>query len=347
MPSFCYNSRMEITEKTTLPDDSDALQNEGWARHPYWEQTGKKTRKKLNLKGWESYSVSDPVLGIILSITFSDMGYAGLFSITFADIRKNEVAEVSGTKLLAGHRTGSDLLSDSAVTFSDEKMTVAFVRKGPRHHILITAPYLQLPGGKTGLKADMTLTEDDGMESMNTASCWSENRTRWICGRKLLPLRSEGILFINHAPVKLTSGKCLGTLIRGMGNWTHRTSGQFIMLTGIRNEIPWGICLEKGFIPDEKNQGNAVIYGNKVHKLGSIIVDRIDESLWTISDDDGRLSLKFRVSSVLKSDMRIHRVASSRTARAFGLFSGSFILDNGNEIKFEDAYGFAGEISGK
>ena len=119
------------------------------------------------------------------------------------------------------------------------------------------------------------------------------------------------------------------------------------MLTGIRNEIPWGICLERGFIPDEESQGNAVIYEDKVHKLGNIMIDRTDETLWTISDDNGRLSLKFRVSSVLKSDMRIHRVASSRTARTFGLFSGSFILDNGNEIKVEDAYGFAGEISGK
>ena len=146
---------MELCTAAPLLDDKGILITPGWARYPYWEYNRKKAGLRVALKEWDSYTITDEGKGFSFQIIYSDLGYSGIFSIAFFDHIRKKASEVHGIKLFPKQRTLSENPgADSAVTYADSSMTIAFVRKGLKHQILITAPYLMLPDGSTGFKAD-------------------------------------------------------------------------------------------------------------------------------------------------------------------------------------------------
>ena len=339
---------MELRTTTPLLDEKGKLKTQGWARHPYWEYDRKRSGLKIALKEWDSYSIADEENGFTFQVIYSDLGYAGIFSIAFFDYNRRKAAEVHGIKLFPKTRTLSeDPDSDSAVTYANSDMTIAFVKKGRKHQILITAPYLTLPDGSSGFKADVILYESDGTESMNTASAFDKDGRYWHYGRRINPMKAEGVIFINHISRHLSEDKSHGCMEWERGRWPQKSGWTAVSLTGRTDDgTLWGVDLTS-FLPEcMDSEGSAVFFYGRIHKLRHIAFSSPESHPsigYEITDDENRIRLVFSPVAAFEDTISMKMMKADRKQQA-GLFSGFFLLDDGQRIEVDKAYGSVTEI---
>ena len=325
---------MELSTPTPLLDNR-TLNAPGWARHPYWKYDRKKAGISIALREWDSYSITDEEGGFSFSIVCSDMGYAGIYSIAFIDFRCGKVTEVHGVKLFPKSRILSeDPEADSAVTYADSNMTIAIVRKGLKHQILITAPYLTLPDGSGGLKADMVLYGKEGMESMCTALPADESGRFWCYGMKTGPMPAEGVVFINHRPYRLSEGRSYGTLDWERGRWPMKCGWTEASASGVSEEgNAWGLSLSSGY------SGSCIFSDSRISRLGNAaFTHQAKSGIWRIEDQEGRIGLSASPLAELDSTIDLWMMKAGR--KLIGAeFSGFITLESGRRIGIDKAYG--------
>ena len=333
---------MELCTAAPLLDDKGILITPGWARYPYWEYNRKKAGLRVALKEWDSYTITDEGKGFSFQIIYSDLGYSGIFSIAFFDHIRKKASEVHGIKLFPKQRTLSENPgADSAVTYADSSMTIAFVRKGLKHQILITAPYLMLPDGSTGFKADAVLYEDEGAESMNTATALDNEGRYWHYGRRINPMKAEGMIFINHLAHNLTKDKSHGIMEWERGRWPVKSGWIAATASGWTYDgIAWGVNLSCPFPECGNTESNCIFFDGRIHKLGRISFSHPGNvpMNYEVADGEGRIRLAFARGASLDSLISMKMMKAERKQTA-GLFSGFFILDDGRRLEIENAYG--------
>lgn len=295
-------------------------------------------------KAWDCYSITDEAGHFSIRVLFSELGYTGFFSITFIDYALGQMAEVHGTKMPSGNKRmlSDDPAADSAITYSDSNMTIALVRKGPKHQILITAPYLVLPNGSIGLKADMVLHEKQDAESLNMAIPIDSTGKYWCHSRKLQAMEAEGILFINHITYHLTAGRSYGTMDWVRGYWPMRGGWFSVSASGCtdKGEL-WRINLDGQYPEKDSDSVFSILFEDRLHKLEAASFSHSDDDTgsWRISCKEGEADISIEPKSILVSYSGMKGTRASKRLIP-GLFSGFFILDDGRRIDISEAYGY-------
>ena len=306
----------EKLSRSPLLKADKTLTEEGWARAALWDYS-RKEAKSPYLRENDGYLVADRQGGFMMLFEFAAAGMKARHRITYVDIARGECAEVESSKVsVLRHGTlPEDILSDSEMTYADQAMTMAAVKRGSKRQLLITAPYLDLPGDITGLKAHIEL-ENGNDETISAASAEKDDGTRWCLRSIESPLAAEGIMFVGHKPVML-SPSASGAFWYSRSKLQRSIVGAMILGDG------WSLCA------GEDRYINSITYRGCIDKLGSMIFSRTADR-WIASEENSRVEIEARP---------IATAGSEGNAREFIKCAGSFTLSDGQRIAFSDALG--------
>ncbi len=100
-------SERAILKPTILLKDDGTLTEEGFARKPYFINEREKIKaSKIRIKEWDYYAILDKSKNYVVCMTFSDLGFAGLFALALIDYKTKKDIQSDTIKLLTLHKTG-------------------------------------------------------------------------------------------------------------------------------------------------------------------------------------------------------------------------------------------------
>lgn len=339
---------VEITEPRELLDPDGRITKEGWARKPFWRYDRSRIKAPWwRIKEWDYYSVlsRDGKFGITL--TLSDLGYAGLCAVCFLDLEAGHVNQVDTLSVLPMGRTGLGPDSDAGhVAFADSKLALDFEYLPGKRILTFAAPGIRNAQGDEGLTGSVTLSQPDGLESMNIATSWAENRRAFYYNRKINCMPASGWFTVGDRRYEFDPARDFGTLDWGRGRWTYRNRWYWGSASGHLDGRPFGWNIGYGFSDRSPASENALILDGRIHKLAEVEF-RIDTSdylkPWRFTSSDGRFEMDFEPAVDRASETNLGVIRSVQH-QVFGSFTGTAISDDGTKIKVKDFPGFAEDV---
>lgn len=338
----------EILSPIDLLDDSGKISKEGWARHPYWRYDRSAIKASpLRIKEWDYFSVLSNKGRFALTLTMSDLGYAGLFALCFIDLKNGSSHQVDTLSLLPLGKTGFPSGSDEGhVSFGDKRLSMAFVYAGGIRTLSFKAPGLKNAAGEIGLEGAIILAQSPELESMNIATSWAENRRAFYYNRKINCMQASGGFTIGKSRYEFDPGRDFGALDWGRGRWTYKNRWYWGSASGYLGSIPFGWNIGYGFSDRTPASENVLFYGGKIHKLAEVSF-HLDESdytqPWRFSSSDGRFEMDFK-PLVDRNSVTSMGPIQSVQHQVFGEFTGAVVLDDGKKIKLNKFLGFAEDV---
>ena len=316
----------EILSPIPLLGPDKSLTEEGWARKPYWQyRQGRHQGQVLS----DRYCIADHEGRFMLIVEISEHDHRMHGSVILVDFEKKKCCEEHSSQPV--NRKTEPLSSspdeEHEISYIDERMTIAAVRRSGRRFLQLTAPYLILPSGETGLKAYITL-HDGNMESISAAVCQKADRKRWAYSSAVAPMQAEGTLFIAHRKIMLGEG-CLGIFswYRGRLNDASCTK---LFLAGETDGRAW--ALFAAYDEERRIRGNmnCIMADGKVWRTGDIDI---------IGDGDGwkvcGSGIDISVSGRMRRDEDFRASGCRcRMTEAFGKAAGSIEAGNTGRICF-------------
>ncbi len=339
---------VEITEPRELLDSDGRITKEGWARRPFWRYDRSRIKAPWwRIKEWDYYSIlsRDGKYGITL--TLSDLGYAGLCAVCFLDFEGPHVHQVDTLSVLPMGRTGLGPDSDAGHTaFADPKLALDFEYQPGRRVLTFAAPGIRNRQGDEGLTGSVTLTQPADLESMNIATSWAENRRAFYYNRKINCMPASGWFTIGDRRYEFDPARDFGALDWGRGRWTYRNRWYWGSASGRLDGRSFGWNIGYGFSDRTPASENALILDGKVHKLDRVEF-HIDTSdylkPWRFSSSDGRFEMDFEPLLDRASETNL-AVIRSVQHQVFGYFTGTVVPDDGRALKVDRFPGFAEDV---
>lgn len=340
----------EVTNKQPLLGKDGKIIEEGWARTPVWTYNRSLVKgSSLTIKEWEYYAVINQDELWATCVTFSDLGYAALFAISYIDLVTGRVSQTDAIAPLSLGKLGLGATSteDHELSWANKHLRIALIKRGEERHIIYGCPSLDLGNGVIGLDVDFTLTQPQELESMTIATSWAQKRTCFYHNEKVNCLRATGTIRRGTEKKDLTLGSTFGVLDWGRGKWTYKNTWYWASCSGLVEQVPFGLNLGYGFTDRSVASENVIIYDSKVHKLDDVTFEYpsyLEE--WRITDSQGRLDLIFKPVTDRSSHFNLLLITSEQH-QIFGYFSGTCKLDDGQTIVVEKIAGFAEEVANR
>ena len=339
----------EITETRALLDKKGHITEEGWARKPLWNYNRKDVKGgKLSIKEWDYYALINQEQGYAITATFSDLGYAAVFAISYTDFTKKTCAQKDAIQFFPLGKLGLSPTSteDNQIAWANDELRFSFVKKGEKRHLMFACPSLVLPDGRVGLDVNVTLTQKPEMESINIATSWKENRKAFYLNEKVTCMPVEGFIRRGLDKDILLLGETWAVLDWGRGRWTYQNRWYWSSASGLLENIPFGFNLGYGFSDRSPASENALFYDGIIHKLAEITFHIPEDDYlkpWKVTSSDNRLTLDFE-PAVDRSSTTNFLLIKSIQHQVFGYFSGTVILDDKTELTLTRFPGFAEDV---
>lgn len=338
----------EIKAPLELLDNNGKIIKEGWARQPYWQYDRKKIKANaFRIKEWDYYYILSSEKGYGISLTMSDLGYAGMFALCFLDFKNKYFDQVDAISILPLGSTGFPSGSDEGIiNFTNKKLELTFVYAGGVRTLSFKAPGLKDSEGNLGLEGAIILTQTPDMESMNIATSWAENRKAFYYNRKVNCMQAAGGFAIGSRRYEFDPGLDMGGLDWGRGRWTYKNRWYWGSASGYLGSIPFGWNIGYGFSDRSSASENMLFYNHKAHKLEEVRFI-IDESNylrpWRFESSDNRFEMDFKPILDRSSSVKIGPIKSVQH-QVFGEFNGKAVLDDRTELKIQNFLGFAEDV---
>lgn len=339
---------VEITEPRELLDADGRITKEGWARRPHWRYDRSKIRAPWwRIKEWDYYSIlsRDGKYGITL--TLSDLGYAGLCAVCFLDLEGRHVHQADTLSVLPMGRTGLGPDSDAGHTaYADSKLALDFEYRPGERVLTFAAPGIRNREGDEGLTGSVTLSQPEGLESVNIATSWAENRRAFYYNRKINCMPASGWFTLGERRYEFDPARDFGALDWGRGRWTYRNRWYWGSASGYVDGHSFGWNVGYGFSDRTPASENALILDGMVHKLDRVEfhMDTTDYMKpWRFSSSDGRFEMDFEPILDRASETNL-AVIRSVQHQVFGYFTGTVIPDDGRALKVDRFPGFAEDV---
>ncbi len=340
----------EVTKQQDLLTRKGVIAEEGWARTPVWSYDRKAIKApKIRIKEWDYYAITNIREGWTLCGTISDLGYAGLFSISYIDYNRKAFSQADKMKFFTLHKTGLAPSSrmDNEVCFSCESLRLTFIKKGTKRNILISAPDMVLPDGSKGLDARFELTQPSEMESMNIATSWEKKRKSFYLNEKVNCMNAVGTIRRGNDTVKYEANDDIWAVLDwGRGHWTYVNTWYWGSGSGYVDGHRFGFNIGYGFTDRSPASENVIFYDGKVHKIDDIEFCIPEDDImkpWKFKSSDGRFEMDFTPAVDRFSDTNA-LVIRSKQHQVFGYFTGDAILDDGTKVHIEDFPAFAEKV---
>lgn len=338
----------EITTPTDLLGSDGTLRAEGWARRPLWRYDRSRIRSSaLRIKEWDYYSILSHDGRFGLTLTISDLGYAGMYALCFLDFERRYCSQVDALSIAPLGRTGLAADPDGgSVSYSGKKLALTFVSAGGVRSLSFQAPFLVDADGHRGLEGAIILTQAPELESMNIATSWAQNRRAFYYNRKINCMPASGGFSVGDRQYRYDATQDFGALDWGRGRWTYKNRWYWSSASGHVDGVPFGWNLGYGFSDRTPASENALLYKGLVHKLEEVTfhIDATDYMKpWRFTSSDGRFEMDFTPLIDRHSKTTIGPVRSIQH-QVFGDFTGTAVLDGGKRLKLRNFRGFAEDV---
>ena len=336
----------ELTEQGQLLHKDGSLAQIGWARQQLLDCNLERANfylfkplQRFRIKRWDYYAVFTPAS--FFSATIADLGYAGNIFVYLLDFKTGELHE-EGLVIPLGN--GIVLPRDSMVGdshFGNEKAELNFLLKG--NHRILSVSWPGFNAGK-GIQAEISLEEPAGAESMTIVI--PIGKKRFYYNRKINCMPAQGQIKYGENTEVLSPNNCIGSLDWGRGVWEYQSYWNWASSSGfLPDGRTIGLNLGCGFGDLSKAGENALVLGNRIHKLEQVKFDYTSGNYmkpWKFTDNQGRLNLVFTPFKERLARTNLG-VIFSEVHQMFGHYDGEVIADNGEVIKIKDLVGFAEE----
>ncbi|EOQ90047.1 PF10974 family protein [Leptospira yanagawae serovar Saopaulo str. Sao Paulo = ATCC 700523] len=337
----------EIKKQIPLLTADGTITEEGWARSPLWTYNRENiAASKLRIKEWDYYSILSPTKEFGITLTASDLGYAGLFAICFLDFKKGTFQQIDTLSVVPLGKTGFPKVNDlGVVAFQDKKLHLRFETKDGKRTLEFGSEQFLTPDGSKGIQGKIELKEPK-MDTMNIATSWKENRKAFYYNTKINCMPAEGQVRVGNTHYKFDAKTDFGALDWGRGVWTYKNRWYWSSVSAWIAGKPFGLNLGYGFSDRTPASENVILYDGKIHKLDEVefIINTNDYMApWKFRSNDNRLDLDFKPIVDRNSYMNF-LIIKSVQHQVFGTFNGTVVLDDGKKIKLENILGFAEEV---
>jgi len=330
----------EIRSPLELLDNRGRIIQEGFARHPYWRYRKDKIRAPWwRIKEWDYYAVIDQERGAGITLTFSDLGYAGLFAICFVDIDNGLYRQIDTLKPLSRGQAGlqSEIDTPHDLRFEDKKLSMHLFREETRRRLVFSAGRIE---------GEVILEQPPEVERMVIATSWAEKRTAFYYNQKINCMPAEGWMKAEGEEFHFKPDSSFGVLDWGRGYWTYRNRWYWASASGAVRGKAFGFNLGYGFSDRTPASENMLFYNGRAHKLEEVTFEFDKAHImapWMLRSADGRLDLEFHPAVDRRSDFNLLLIKSVQD-QVFGWYSGSAVLDDGTVLEVNDLPGFAEDV---
>ncbi len=338
----------EIKKSIDLLGRDGRIIEEGWARSPLWRYDRKAVKAGWHrIKEWDYYSLISEKQRFGITMTMSDLGYAGLFAICFFDLNRGYCNQVDTIRAFPMGRTGFSPDSDSGtVSFKDKKLFLEFEYFPGRRLLRFSSPDIIDAEGRRGLEGQIELRQPESLESMNIATSWAENRKAFYYNRKINCMPASGTFTIGEKTYEFNEESDFGALDWGRGNWTYRNRWFWGSASGRAAGVPFGWNIGYGFSDRTPASENMLFYDGKAHKLEEVEFHFDEKDYmrpWRFTSSDGRFEMEF-MPQVDRQAFTNLGIIKSVQHQVFGEFTGTAILDNGKKVNVNGFPGFAEDV---
>ena len=344
-----FKTQQQIEYKNNLENlhKNGTVNGEGWSRKAIWRYKRNYIKYySIFIKEWDYYATYISDLKLWICMTISDLGYAGLYSISVIDLnvnRYNQIEEIIPLPL-GKINLPENSLDDHLINFEGKKLKITYEKKSNKRIIKARSENLILPNGKKGINIILEMNQNEKGESINIQTTWNHNRQLFYLNEKINGLESKGKLVIEKEEIKF-KGPTFTVLDWGRGVWAYKGTWYWSSATGIVNNVKYGFNLGYGFSDRSPATENCIFYNEIIHKVDQIIFN-IPNNIyhkWIIQSNDGKVNLFFYPKVNRMSRMNFIIIKSVQD-QVFGVFEGVLKLDDGKEIFVKDLYGFAEKV---
>lgn len=333
----------EITEKSDLLDEKGHLKQVGWARQLLLSYDKKKISARwYRIKEWDYYAVLTPNYGFTLTV--AELGILRLVAVVWLDFTKGTFHSAENSKLLSRGKTHMPSTSDEGdVVVKSKRTSVTLVRKTNIREINVLFRNFQ---DKNDLEAHLVLSQDPSNDTIVIATPWAEKPKKFYYNQKINCMPASGTVTIGSDQYNFDPEESFGVLDWGRGNWTYKNTWYWGSASGKVGESLVGWNIGYGFSDRSKATENIVFYNGVGHKLDQVEFCYNRKNYlepWTITSNDGRFEMNF-TPIVDRNSVTNLLLFKSVQHQVFGIFSGFFILDDGQKIEVEHLLGFAEDV---
>jgi hypothetical protein len=336
----------ELTQVGSLLNPDGSLAQIGWSRNAILDCNLEsaefytvKAFQRFRIKRWDYYAVIRPQG--FFSATIADLGYAGNLFVYVMDFVTGELHEeglvipFAKGLVLPRNSTGGDS------HFKNEKAALDFRVTNTTRQILVDWP--EFHNGR-GIRADIQMACPTEFESMTIVI--PIGKKRFYYNRKINCLPATGTIKYGDITEDLDPRSSTGSLDWGRGIWEYQSYWNWASSSGFLSDgRTIGLNFGCGF-GDLSNAGeNALILGNRIHKLDQVRFDYSSENYmkpWHFTDNEGRLDLTFTPFKERLARTNLG-IIYSEVHQMFGHYDGKVVADNGEVIPIKELVGFAEE----
>ena len=331
----------EITSEVLECLDDGTLNPEavGFSRRPL---------HRCNLKGswgrkkrWDYWCVTSREGA--LSITYADIDYIGLATVSFLDFETKEFTEKVAVVPLARGFSQPETVAGSDVVFNGSGLHFGIHEEKERARVVVSFKKLGGPHVEAELEIDRPATH----ETLNVLVPWSDTRFQFTSKKNTLPTR--GHVTVGKRRYEFgAANDSFATLDFGRGKWPRKTTWNWGSASGHSGEDVIGLQFGGKWTDGTGVTESGLVINGKLSKIGEAIE-------WTYNTRDYREPwlLKSRESRAvdLVFDPFYERTMKlplgswgAEVHQCFGRYSGRITDEEGQEYEIEDIIGWAEEM---
>ncbi|MCQ2552383.1 MAG: DUF2804 domain-containing protein [Clostridia bacterium] len=330
----------EIRTRAEIPGKNGTIENPGFARTEILDYTRENIKAPwYRKKEWDYYLFTND--SFALAFTISDLGYIGLLSASFIDLKTaTEHTESDLFVFPKGKAFGlGTKVADANGECHTKRLNMSFKNDGDHRHI--SCDFKNFDGDKN-LTAELDVYEPD-MEAMYIATPWAEKETAFYYNCKRNCLEASGSVSYGDRTEKLERKTSLGCLDWGRGVWTYDNTWYWGTGSGRIGDEAFGFNLGYGFSDRSSASENCLYYKGKIHKLDEITFNIPKDTNgkflftnpWTITSNDEKFYGDFAPILDRAAEMNYAVIISSQH-QVFGKMTGWAITEDGEKLEFKD-----------
>lgn len=336
----------EVVKSHNLLDENGHLIEPGWSKSLIQKYDRNMIKKrKTRIKEWDYYYIMSNSNKFCLCLTISDLGYLGMYSVSFVDLEN--AVEHTQSELTAFPLGKTNLPSTSAkgdVAFKNKNLDISFAHSGSSR--LIKMNYKTFDN-KQEIFCDIKLT-DEPQDSMVIATPWAEDKKAFYYNQKINCMRASGTVTYKGKIYTLNPETDFAGLDWGRGVWTKDNYWYWGSGSGQINGVPFGFNLGYGFGDTTAASENVIFYDGKANKFDDVVFNISDNYTdpWKIKSSDGRFDMDF--TPIIDRNALIDvKVIVTDQHQVFGKMNGTAVLDDGTKIELRDFICFAEKVHNK
>ena len=187
-----------------------------------------------------------------------------------------------------------------------------------------------------------------GLESLNVVIPWSDELFNYTSKHQARPASGELVVGDRRWAIGGSEGaESWGVLDVGRGRWPARINWNWGGGAGRSGEHVVGLQFGAKWTAGTGFTENGLLVDGRLTKLGSELLWDYDwdEPMqpWHVVDPGGQLDVSLTPRFDKHSKVDVSADLGSETHQVFGTWSGSLVVDDGRELRFDGLQGFAEE----